>query len=473
MEVWADVVAHWREWKPYYTETNWKPSSIPYFAWTLFFITGVYLFETYLDYRQHRKLYIKEFPAKLEEAIQRVEEKEEKTQEEKDKHALLTKIKAKFDKSREYGLDKSSFGFLSDAYGQLETTVFLVLGYLPYMWVLSGELLVYGGYDGSNEILRAIVFITITSVRDMLVSLPFELYSTFIIEERHGFNKQTLGIFFMDKLKSLFVSAVIGYPVMALLIYLIQWGGEYFYLYVWGFLLVFSIIMMTIVPVFIMPLFNKFTPLEDGSLRQKIEDLASKLHFPLTKLFVCDGSKRSSHSNAYFYGLFKSKRIVLFDTLVEQMQEEEIVAVLGHELGHWKMWHTAQGFIIQQLYMFSAFFVFGRCMNDPDLYASFGFETSTLPVFIGLLLFFQTLWAPVDKVLSFLVTLNTRRNEFQADAFSVHLGYGDVLQSALTKLSIENLSNMNPDDLYSAYHYSHPPLLERLNAITDEMKKAQ
>ena len=224
-----------------------------------------------------------------------------------------------------------------------------------------------------------------------------------------------------------------------------------------------------------MPLFNKFTPLEEGVLRTRIEALASSLAFPLTKLFVCDGSKRSSHSNAYFFGFFNSKRIVLFDTLLEQATNDEIVAILGHELGHWKLWHTAQGFIIQQLYTFSLFYVFGRCMHDPELFASFGFATSgnkeQLPVVIGFLLFSSTVWAPVDHFLSFLVTLNTRKNEFQADAFAVDLGHAPGLQSGLTKLAIENLSNMNPDPLYSAYHYSHPPLLERLHAITERDKK--
>lgn len=311
-------------------------------------------------------LQVTEFPKRLEKAIKKVD-KQNKAKEGEDKpKELLSQIKEKFDKSRAYGLDKSRFGFVTSVYGQLESTAFLLLGYMPFCWTVSGSLLEHFNFDPSNEILRAAVLTLLTSVRDTVFQLPFSLYSTFVIEERHGFNKQTLGLFFMDKLKGFLLMVVIGLPVQSLLIYIIQRGGEHFYLYVWGFLFVFSIIMVTLVPVLIMPLFNKFTPLEDGTLRTKIEALAERLSFPLTKLFVCDGSKRSSHSNAYFYGFFKSKRIVLFDTLLTQATDEEIVAILGHELGHWSLWHTMQGFVIQQLYIFAAFFTFGRYVERMD-----------------------------------------------------------------------------------------------------------
>ena len=250
----------------------------------------------------------------------------------------------------------------------------LLVGYLPYMWTLSATVLTrHLGMEitvDDAQIPRALVFVLLTTVVGMVLDVPFELYSTFVIEARHGFNKQTLGLFFMDKLKGLMLTFVlgkskhiymkrriliimimIGGPVLYLLITLIQWGGEYFYLYVWGFLFCFTLLMVTIIPIFIMPLFNKFTPLEDGELRTQIEELAMELNFPLKKLFVCDGSKRSSHSStsslqssrgslktlldAYFYGFFNSKRIVLFDTLLTQATNEEIVAILGHELGNW------------------------------------------------------------------------------------------------------------------------------------------
>jgi STE24 endopeptidase len=175
---------------------------------------------------------------------------------------------------------------------------------------------------------------------------------------------------------------------------------------------------------------------------------------------VVDGSKRSSHSNAYMFGFGSNKRIVLYDTLMKQASTEEIVGILGHELGHWKMWHTIQGFVVTQLYTLAAFMAFGACMYNGDLYASFGFKAQ--PTLVGLLLFFQTIWAPVDKVLSFLLTVNSRRNEFQADEFGVELGYLRDLQGGLTKIHLESLANLSPDWLYSTYHHSHPTLVERL-----------
>uniref|UniRef100_A0AAV1ULA8 CAAX prenyl protease n=1 Tax=Peronospora matthiolae TaxID=2874970 RepID=A0AAV1ULA8_9STRA len=484
---WAQLLT-----SPCYTELGWRPSTslIPYFQGALVFMTVVYLFETYLDVRQHRKLHETCFPEPLKEAIQGLGQytsvkSKRYLAEDKSDHAtssartepetsLLAATVAKFDSSRAYGLDKSTFGLLSGAYKQLEATLLLVLGYLPFMWTLSGQALTALGLGTEHEIYRALMLLTLTSVRDTIVDIPFGLYSTFVVEARHGFNKQTLGLFLMDKLKGFGLFVAIGYPVTAVLIYVIRWGGEYFYMYVWAFLFVFSVVMMTLYPVLIMPLFNKFTPLEEGELRTRIEALAASLKFPLTKLFVTDGSKRSSHSNAYFFGLFKSKRIVLFDTLLEQATHDEIVAILGHELGHWQLWHTAQGFVIQQVYTLASFYMFGLCMNNAELFASFGFAgDSAKPVIIGFLLFSQTMWAPVEHVLSFLITLNTRKNEFQADAFAVDLGFDAALKSGLTKLAIENLSNMNPDTLYSAYHYSHPPLVERLNAITTRAKKSQ
>ncbi|CAI5710585.1 unnamed protein product [Peronospora destructor] len=467
---------------PYFTEPKWRPStsSVPYFQSALVFMIVVYLFDTYLDLRQYRKLHEKQFPKPLEEAIQGLGNYTVKTTEsdsEKEsvsETTLFAATKAKFDKSRAYGLDKSTFGFVSGAYNQLEATAFLLLGYLPFMWTLSGHVLEFLNLDVNNETYRALMLLTLTTIRDTIVGVPFELYSTFVVEARHGFNKQTLRLFIMDKLKSIGLFIAIGFPVTAVLIYVIRWGGEYFYMYVWFFLFVFSVVMMTLYPVLIMPLFNKFTPLEEGELRTRIEALAASLHFPLTKLFVTDGSKRSSHSNAYFFGLFKSKRIVLFDTLLKQATHDEIVAILGHELGHWQLLHTAQSFVIQQAYILASFYMFGLCMNDAELFASFGFAgDSAKPVIIGFLLFSQTMWAPVEHVLSFLITLNTRKNEFEADAFAVDLGHDVALKSGLTKLAIENLSNMNPDVLYSAYHYSHPPLVERLTAITARAKKSQ
>jgi len=276
----------------------------------------------------------------------------------------------------------------------------------------------------------------------------------------------------MDKIKSLLLTFIIGGPLLALMLKIIKWGGTHFYLYVWAFTLSFSVIMMTIYPLFIMPLFNKYESLPDGELKDSIVALSKKLDYPLKKLFVMDGSKRSSHSNAFMFGFGKNKRIVLFDTLLTQVDNDEILSILGHELGHWKLGHTKTNFIITQIYFGAAFYTFSLCYNSIELYSAFGFA-SPIPTLIALLIFFQTVWAPVDKILSFLMTIMSRSFEFAADRFSVDLKMSKELQRGLCKIHLENLGSMCPDRLYSTYHYSHPPLVERLKAMMDFDEKSK
>jgi STE24 endopeptidase len=212
-----------------------------------------------------------------------------------------------------------------------------------------------------------------------------QLYSNFVVEERHGFNKLTLTTFITDIFKTLFLTAVVAMPVLAGFLKVINWAGENFTFYVFIFMVVFQLFFIIIFPIFIQPFFNKFTPLEQGSLKSKIDGLASKLSFPLTKIFVVDGSKRSNHSNAYFFGFFRNKRIVLFDTLIEKNTEDEIEAVLAHELGHWFYSHTFQNLIIAQMHFFAMFYVFSVVINVSSMYTQFGFDTK--PVIVGFLLF--------------------------------------------------------------------------------------
>jgi len=317
-----------------------------------------------------------------------------------------------------------------------------------------------------------LIFLALIQVIGLFTELPFELYSTFHIEKKHGFNKQTLGLFFTDKIKSTVLTFIIGGMFVSLLLWIIKKGGDNFFFYVWIFMFVFSVFMMTILPVFIMPLFNKYEPLPDSDLKTRIYALADRLNYPLKKLFVVDGSKRSSHSNAYMYGFGRNKRIVLYDTLMTQVKDEEILAILGHELGHWKLGHTVTNFVVSQIYTGVSFYCFSLCYNSSSLYEAFGFSGSSVPTMIALLLFFQTIWAPVDKVLSFFMTVHSRHCEFGADEFSVNLGMSRDLQSGLCKIQLENLGAMCPDKLYSAYHYSHPPLVERLSAMISKDKKS-
>jgi len=276
---------------------------------------------------------------------------------------------------------------------------------------------------------------------------------------------------------TLALTVVIGFPIISLVIYIVRMGGPHFYFYVWAFLAVVSIILMTVYPTFIAPLFNKYTKLEEGVIYDAIKNLSAKVQFPLTQIYQVDGSKRSAHSNAYFYGFFKSKRIVLYDTLIKQVTLDELLAILGHEIGHWKLWHTFQGFFITQFYTFFLFLFFSAVQKSPGMFAAFGFayneaDDASVPVFIGLLLFAQTFWSPVEKILGVLLNFNSRYNEFSADRFAATLGYGTELGSGLIKISVENLGNMVPDSLYSLYHFTHPPVIERLRAIEASVKKS-
>ncbi|ONK72889.1 uncharacterized protein A4U43_C04F24480, partial [Asparagus officinalis] len=413
------------------------------------FMILMYIFETYLDIRQHAALKLPSLPKSLEGVVSQ----------------------EKFERSRSYSLDKSHFHFVHEAVTILMDTTILFFGILPWFWKKSGELAVYMGLNADNEIIHTLSFLAGVMIWSQITDLPFSLYSTFVIEARHGFNKQTVWLFFRDMIKGIFLSIIIGPPIVAAIIVIVQKGGPYLAIYLWGFMFVLSIVMMTLYPILIAPLFNKFTPLPEGNLREKIEKLAGTLKFPLKKLFVVDGSTRSSHSNAYMYGFFNNKRIVLYDTLIQQCKnEDEVVAVIAHELGHWKLNHTMYSFIAVQILTLLQFGGYTLVRNSKDLFQSYGFDTQ--PVLIGLIIFQHTV-IPLQHLVSFGLNLVSRAFEFQADAFAKKLGYTKELRAGLVKLQEENLSSMNTDPLYSAYHYSHPPLVERLAALDDTESKKE
>lgn len=412
------------------------------------FMILMYIFETYLDSRQHAALKLPNLPRTLEGVISQ----------------------EKFEKSRAYSLDKSNFHFVHEFVTILMDSAILFFGILPWFWKKSGSFLLVAGLNAENEILHTLAFLAGVTIWSQITDLPFSLYSTFVIEARHGFNKQTIWIFFRDLIKGMIIAIILAPPIVSAIIIIVQKGGPYLAIYLWAFMFVLSLVMMTIYPVLIAPLFNKFTPLPEGQLREKIEKLAASLKFPLKKLFVVDGSTRSSHSNAYMYGFFKNKRIVLYDTLINQCKDdEEIVAVLAHELGHWKLNHTMYSFIAVQILTLLQFGGYALVRNSTDLFRSFGFDTQ--PVLIGLIIFQHTV-IPLQHLVSFCLNLVSRSFEFQADAFAKKLGYSSPLRAALVKLQEENLSAMNTDPWYSAYHYSHPPLVERLDALDEADKKS-
>lgn len=422
--------------------------TFPYMEAVVGFMILMYIFETYLDSRQHAALKLPNLPRTLEGVISQ----------------------EKFEKSRAYSLDKSNFHFVHEFVTILMDSAILFFGILPWFWKKSGSFLLVAGLNAENEILHTLAFLAGVTIWSQITDLPFSLYSTFVIEARHGFNKQTIWLFFRDLIKGMIIAIILAPPIVSAIIIIVQKGGPYLAIYLWAFMFVLSLVMMTIYPVLIAPLFNKFTPLPEGQLREKIEKLAASLKFPLKKLFVVDGSTRSSHSNAYMYGFFKNKRIVLYDTLINQCKDdEEIVAVLAHELGHWKLNHTMYSFIAVQILTLLQFGGYALVRNSTDLFRSFGFDTQ--PVLIGLIIFQHTV-IPLQHLVSFCLNLVSRSFEFQADAFAKKLGYSSPLRAALVKLQEENLSAMNTDPWYSAYHYSHPPLVERLDALDEADKKS-
>ncbi|XP_033118144.1 CAAX prenyl protease 1 homolog [Anneissia japonica] len=416
-----------------------------------------------------------------------------------------------FEKARLYQLDKSNFGIWSGIYSQVESSLILLLGGMPWLWRVSGDCIISLGFSPEYEITQSVVFLFLASIYSSISGLPWSIYSTFVIEQRHGFNKQTPGFYAKDQIKKFVVSQAISAPLVACLIYIIKWGGEYFFIYVWLFIFFFTLAFITVYADYIAPLFDKFTPLPEGELRSKIEELAKSISFPLYKLYVVEGSKRSSHSNAYFYGFYKNKRIVLFDTLLEGyvpsseenkqdagegndekdntkeekklIEEEdtvedksedkprgkgcsndEVLAVLAHELGHWKLSHNLKNFFIGQVNTFLCFFIFGLLMDMQILYDAFGFYNIS-PTIIGLLIIFQFIFHPYNELLGFCMTKLSRHFEFQADNFAKSLKRAEFLKSALVKLHVDNLGFPVDDWLYSSWHYSHPPLLERLKAL--------
>ena len=407
--------------------------------------------------------------------------------------------KETYTKSRLYSLEKINFGVLKDVYDQLELTGITLQFVLLFLWNFAGKSIGYFGYDG--EIIQSNMFLLQTTIISFFIHLPWSLYSKFVIEERHGFNKMTLGFYFKDSLKKIVVSQLISSILVTPLIYLIKWGGDYFFIYAWAFTFAFTMAIFFVYMDFIAPLFDTYTPVPASPLRTAIEDLAKSINFPLTKLFVVDGSKRSAHSNAFFFGFYKNKRIVLFDTLLDDScnpmlgldedgnkkqfpseekeeeekkkkgcSQEEVVAVLGHELGHWFHGHVYKPMIINQFVILGMFYSFGILVKNQQMLADFGFVEEQ-PTLISLFVIFQFIFSPFNRAMSAVSIYMTRCFEFQADRFAVGLGHGEKLQSSLVKLVTDNLSFPLADKWYSTFNFSHPPILERLEAIRAEMNK--
>ncbi|CAD7963843.1 unnamed protein product [Amoebophrya sp. A25] len=322
------------------------------------------------------------------------------------------------------------------------------------------------GASWEREVPEFLLFSLLLHFIGRPLDLIQSLYSDFVLEEKHGFNKKTLGLFFSDLVKSEILSLVFMMLLLPVITFLIHWGGEMFYVYLWSFVQIFGLFMMWFAPTFIMPLFNKYEPIEDKELRGKIEALAASLKFPLYNLFQMDGSTRSAHSNAFFFGMWRYKRIVLYDTLLH-LPHDSILAILGHELGHWKMGHTTWNMLLGSVQLFLSFKLVGTVLYSPAkdaIFASFGMEEASHSVMVAIMLI-GLLMEPMDSLLERFTTCLTRVFEFQADAFAVDIGRAEGLKDGLKALAAENKSGYNDDWLWAWYNLDHPTLFERLKAI--------
>lgn len=361
-----------------------------------------------------------------------------------------------YGKSQEYTKTRTKFGFISSGFGLVSLLLFWHLGGFEYVNTLAESW-------SESFIIRGLYFFGILIFFQQLVSLPFSIYSTFVIEEKFGFNKTTVKTFIIDIIKGLLLLTVIGGSVLALILYIFSELGELSWLYAWGAVILFTLVMQYIAPKWIMPLFNKFKPLEDGELKQGILEFADKVDFQLQDIFIMDGSKRSSKSNAFFTGFGKNKRIALFDTLVEKHTTGELVSVLAHEIGHYKRKHIFQGMLISILHTGVLFYLLSLFLYQEDLY--FAFYMDSTPIYAGFL-FFSLLYSPIETLLSVGMNILSRKNEFEADEFAVvgRANREDMI-SALKKLSKDNLSNLTPHKWYVFMNYSHPPVIDRIKAI--------
>ncbi|MDH3975404.1 MAG: M48 family metallopeptidase [Deltaproteobacteria bacterium] len=362
----------------------------------------------------------------------------------------------KYGKSQEYTRATTSFGLVSGTFD-------LVL--LLAFWRLGGfnSLDMYLRAYGFGEIATGLFYIASLLLAKTVISLPFSIYSTFVIEERFGFNKTTAATFVADLFKGIILSMIIGGLVMATVLWFFETAGALAWFYCWIAVTFFILLLQFIAPTWIMPLFNKFSPLEEGELRNSILAYAKSVNFSVENLFVIDGSKRSSKSNAFFTGFGKNKRIALFDTLIEGHSVSELVAVLAHEIGHFKKKHVIKGMVISIIHMGIMLYLLSIFVSHRGLFDAFYMEN--VSVYSGLL-FFGLLFSPIEMVLSIFMNIFSRKNEYEADRFAAETtGRGDDMISALKKLSVHNLSNLTPHPFYVFLNYSHPPLIERIKAM--------
>ncbi|MCR5495291.1 MAG: M48 family metallopeptidase [Treponema sp.] len=361
------------------------------------------------------------------------------------------------------------FLWIPSSLSEFALTLILVFsGFYPWLFNFVCR---YTGFPNGfvSTYFCAFLFFIISGIPSSILSIPFDLIEEFSIEKKFGFSKMTFKLWLMDQIKGLLLSFLMGAILIAAVIAILVIFPKSWWIFVVCLLFVFTLVMQIIYPLVIAPIFNKFTPLEDGELKTKISELMQNLGFKSNGIFVMDASKRSGHSNAYFGGFGKSKRIVLYDTLIKQLNTDELVAVLGHELGHYKLHHIIRRFVVMVPVMFALTYLLFRIAQSTSIYTGFGFAFAAVPVesvqFIGFFLA-NLVAGSFMELLNPITSASSRRDEFQADAFSAKLtGSPDALISGLIKLNSENLSELLPPKLYVFWNYDHPTLLERIRAL--------
>lgn len=360
-----------------------------------------------------------------------------------------------YKKSQAYKTTNYKFGLLTSTFSIILTLVFLLLDGFEYVDTIARTY-------SDNPIIIALIFFGIIMLGSDILTTPFSYYSTFVIEERFGFNKTTKKTFVLDKIKGLLMMTIIGGGILSLIIWFYQFAGENFWLYAWALVMIFTIFTNMFYAKLIVPIFNKQKPLEEGSLRDKISEYAKTVGFQLDKIFVIDGSKRSTKANAYFSGFGSEKRVTLYDTLITDLEEEEIVAVLAHEVGHYKKKHIIFNLIASILLTGLTLYILSIFISNPLLSNALGVE---IPSFHVGLIAFGLLYSPISEITGFIMNHFSRKFEYQADDYAKSTYAAQPLITSLKKMSKNSLSNLTPHPAYVWVHYSHPTLLQRVKNL--------
>jgi len=360
-----------------------------------------------------------------------------------------------YKKSQAYKLTNYKFGIITSVFSLVLILAFLLFGGFAWVDQVAQNI-------SNNSIVQALIFFGIIMIGSDILNLPFSYYQTFVIEEKFGFNKTTKATFFIDKLKQWLMTIIVGGIILSLILLFFQWAGTNFWLYTWALITIFTLFMNLFYSKLIVPLFNKQEPLEAGSLKSKIENYAAEVGFDLQNIFVINGSKRSTKANAYFSGFGKEKRVTLYDTLINDLEEEEIVAVLAHEIGHYKRKHIIYNLATSVLLTGVMLLILSLFINNPEVSLAIGVDR---PSFHAALIGFGILYSPISEVTGLLMNHFSRKFEYQADDYAKQTYAALPLVASLKKLSKNSLSNLTPHPAYVFMHYSHPPLIDRIRNL--------